>query len=336
MEIPPRFGYHLATEQNITGSTQWAATWGNNTVARYFFRFSPRYSLPLAGFAVYISATASGKIDGFLQPAYQNPLHSDQPLSPAGIDRLNLPSSPGRFVISDLHYNLQQGASTYAVAIRHGASGNVTVIGGPDFRSFDTPWHGFGHYGTALWSNLWAFIAARFNGQVLYRMPDGSIKFFEPLWTGSLSDEFTDSDLRVRFAVPEGVNIRVDGVVLSHFTKHGSPGGLKVVLRQGSTQLLESDPLPSTWNPPNADPRMSFYMPFLGSTLLTGGNTYELQVTVVGTHNSSNRFSWKALIMDSSSLPDWWTYRMVIGGTENWSKVPPMLLFTLDLNSPFS
>jgi len=332
MEIPSRFGYHLATEQNITNGE---VTWGNNAGARYHFRFSPRYSLPLAGLAVYISATASGKVDGFLHPTYQDPLYS-YVLSPAGINRFNLPSSPGRVVISDLHYNLQQGASHYTVAIRHTASGNVTVIGGPDFRSFDTPWHGYGHYGTSFWRGYWDSISARFNAQVLYRMPDGSIKFFEPLWTGSLSDEFTDSDLRVRFAVPDGVNIRVDGVVLSHFTKHGSPGGLKVVLRRGSTQLLESDPLPPTWTPPNATRQMSFYMPFLGSTLLTGGNTYELQVTVVGTHNSSNRFSWKALIMDSSSLPDWWTYRMVIGGTENWAKVPPMLLFTLDLNSPFS
>ncbi len=104
MEIPPRFGYQLATEQNINNG---AVAWANNTAMRYHFRFSPRYSLPLAGLAVYISTTSSGTIDGFLHPTYQDPLRYHV-LSPAGIDRFNLPSSPGRFVISDLHYNLQQ------------------------------------------------------------------------------------------------------------------------------------------------------------------------------------------------------------------------------------
>ena len=340
MEIPPRFGYHLATDQYITNG---AVTWANAWSTRLFFRFSPRYSLPIAGVAVYISQTTSGNMRAalhhtFLEPIWNSINMGEYTLSPGGLGyQYSLPTNPGRFVLDGMSFGMAQGACHFVVAMNHPNPYNVTFVTGPDFRASDTCWHGYGHYGTAFWSNnTWSSIDTRFNMQIIYRMPDGSLKFFEPLWTGALSDQYTNTGLRVRFKLPDGMNIRVDGVVLSHFTKQGSPGGLKAVLWKGSTMLLESDPFPSSWNPPSAANQMSFYIPFLGDALLSGGNTYDLEVTVVGTHDSSNRFVWKTMVMDTSAIPDWWTYRMVIGGVEDWSKVPPMLLFTLDLNSPFS
>ena len=369
MEVPPRFGYSLTTEQTISG----VHTWGSNSSFRLFYRFAPRYSLPMAGAAIYVYPALAGSIRALLYYSFETPYWSTSdnnvglltPTSDATFlmpepfpdSTFSMPESYGRDEVSDLettggggsdtsgtivdisplNFPLNQGSHQYALAIWHGNSGNVGFVYGPDPRACDTAWHPQSHYGVSFWNGSdYAWHYARFNMQIRYRMPDGTIKFFEPLWTSLTQDVYTNNGLRIRFSVPSGVNIRVDGVVLSHFTKQGSPGGLKARLWQGSTQLLETDPFPESWTPPSAANQMSFYMPFLGNALLSGGNTYDLEITVVGTNNATNRFAMKTLVIADSAIPDWWTYRVVVGSTEDWSKVPTVFLLTLDLNSPFS
>lgn len=333
--IPPRFGYVL---QAATGFAA-AEGWANNSAFRIFYRISPRYSLPLAGIAVYLTQVGSGYADAYLYhdiagPIWDSGNYQSFLLNGGGVNRLTLPSSPGRFEITGLNYPLRAGCG-YWLGIRHTSTSEVRFFPGFDRRVSDWAWHGYQESCTSFYTGSLSVRHGQFNAQILYLMPDGTVKVFEPLLTGSYNDEYTTSNLAVRFTVPNGLNLNVDGVVLAHFTKQGSPGGLKVTLKQGNTTILDSDPLTALFTPPATTAGLSFHVPFLGNAVLLGGNTYDVAISVDGTHDASNRFAMKVVGVDTTVVPDWWTYRMVIGGSEASNKVPTMFLLTLDPEAPF-
>lgn len=333
--IQPRFGYVLQAATTFASAEGWA----NNTSNRIFYRISPRYSLPLAGIAVYLTQVGSGQADAYLYHDIAGPVWSSSDylaflLNGGGVNRVALPASPGRFAITGLNFPLRAGCG-YWLGIRHTSTGSVMFFPGFDRRVSDWSQHGYQESCVLFYTGSLSVRHGQFNAQILYQMPDGTVKTFEPLLTGSYNDEYTTSNLAVRFTVPNGLNLNVDGVVLAHFTKQGSPGGLKVTLKQGTTTILDSDPLTTLFTPPSTTAGLSFYIPFLGSAVLSGGSTYDLNITVSGTHDASNRFAMKVVGVDTTVVPDWWTYRMVIGGTEYQNKVPTMFLLSLDVDNPF-
>jgi hypothetical protein len=334
--VPSRFGYVLAASTGFAGSVSWA----NNAAARLFFRIVPRYSLPLVGVAIYATAVPTGQADVYLYYGMGGILwdpgnYASYLLSGYSINRVNYPASPGRFVLSGLNFQLAAG-SGYWVGIRNGSIGTLSVFPGFDRRVSDWSRTLFLDYSSRFYSGSFTDFPSQFNAQILYRMPDGTIKWFEPLLTGGYNDEYTTSNLAVRFTVPEGLNLNVRGFTFGHFTKQGSPGGLYITLKQGNTTIAQSDPLTTLFTPPSTTAGLSFYIPLLNSpVLLSGGVTYDVVLGVNGTHDTSNRFAMKVVGVDTSAIPSWWTYRMVIGGTEYWSKVPTMFLVALDDKSPF-
>lgn len=333
--IPSRFGYVLQAASGFASPDGFVG----NPSYRFLCRLSPRYSLPLAGIAVYVTQTAAGSCDAYLYhdlaaPVWDPNNYTTYLLNGVGTNRVPLPSAPGRLVIGGLNYPLRAGCG-YWIAVRHGASSEVRFFPGFDRRVSDWAMHGLQESCTAFYAGSLSYRHGQYNAQILYRMPDGSVKVFEPLLTGGYNDEYTTSNLAVRFTVPEGLTLNVDGVVLAHFTKQGSPGGLRVTLRQGDTVLLESDPVTPLFVPPSSSLGVSFHIPFLGNAVLSGGVTYDVAIGVSGVHDSSNRFAMKVLHVDTTVVPEWWTYRMVVGGSEFVNRVPTMFLLTLDPEYPF-
>lgn len=334
--IPPRFGYVLQAASSFAGPVGW----GNQTAYRLFYRLSPRYSLPVAGIAVYVTQTGSGQADAYLYHDIAGPLwdtanYETFLLSGYGVNRVALPSSPGRLVISGLNYPVTAGAG-YQLGIRHNSTAQVNFFNGFDHRVSDWAMHGYQESSSLVYTGTNTIFHGQYNAQILYRMPDGSVKYFEPLLTGQYTDNYTTSGLSVRFTVPSGVNLNVRGFTFAHFTRQGTPGGLYITVKQGSNTVAQSDPLASSFVPPSTSAGLSFYIPLLNQpVLLSGGVTYDVGLGVSGVHDTSNRFAMKTLSVDTSCIPDWWTFRMVIGGAEQWGAVPTMFLAVLDHNNPF-
>ena len=334
MLIHPLFGYVLGHDGNANVSIGWVNTsyalWG----------FVPRKEIKACGVAFRLGAHNPGDFSATIFAMYGQPLWTtpEQNLDGAYSRRvISIPSkgSAYRCKIEFPDVNLAGGCQYY-VSLKHTSPTGIIFYHGPYAWPERINVHPFNYAGLVAYNTgLWGHYSRLYNAQILYRMPDGTAKAFEPLLTGD-QDLLSTSDLRVRFSIPDGLRVRVDGVVLSRFTSVGSPGPLKVRLLQGGNVLTESDYTPSGFTPPTDIEAKQFYLSFLDSVLLSPGIDYDLQLVVSSPNNSTNRYLWQVYNIDTTDLHSWWTYRMVIGGTENPNVVPAALLFSLDIRSPFS